>query len=902
MGHYYKKWTPPDGNCFFHALRDLLVARGTDDPVPSATEIRKTIAGVVARTVFGVGYDDLVGEILARRELNLVDGVRESDMWSTIKDALNSHLHRADGQRVETLRASQAAVFIALLGKDTRTDLHQFEPAAKRRNIGPAASTLVWADADEGDFGGVRASGVVLEAAVQAYDLDNLRIVTPPPRDRLGQVASVFDLTEPDTDHVFLYHGGDHFQALLWSDEVRPVPAPRQEIGGREGSVSAPVSLKVARQLTNTLAGSVLFGAVTWNFNHLGEQATSYLLEALGSKPKSSKRTVRSSGSEAGAKKLASKLLALEALIRNNSDWIDVIALQEVNQGIDYLAENTLWYYGKEYPLKCIEGADLYTCYRGPMFQSIAASANTSTGQKEYYPLLVPNHRPKSRPPLEYRGWTAVFADRDELDEGNAKSKQTLYWTKRSVYQKLNRKKKRAIDKHVDGRFYRPVLVHRLVLGEQRINVAVVHTTPSGTELNRTEVFFQVDDFFQRVASRDLDRAKKGERPDLWVVTGDYYLFGEAAVFSEKQIRGKDPIMQARIEKYLADTKDEYQALRKALKPPRSKGAYGVKRKFDAISSESIPNDQRVVIPHALRAEQSVWVYESSDARAPYVEALEEVLAGLNKLGGQTPGKAIPQILAFERRLLNAIPKVAPSKRFRKGTDGEEESDGSDSDLSDSDVDDDPDTDEDDEDAKLTGAGYYARSQQGARSPFVRLRNVLGYSFAERIRGSFQILQPPAATNVHASADLDKPEDDPSLVGTWGQDQSKDQTAFRIADFFVVDRRWASHEAGLMVDEDGGGLVWMDDEVSSQSERWRQISDHFPMAVRLSTAPHDGRVERALRSDKRAVREMAKLYEDVAEEDLQALKRRTRQEDWLTGDEDTRRHILEQLRDGEDSS
>ncbi len=80
---------------------------------------------------------------------------------------------------------------------------------------------------------------------------------------------------------------------------------------------------------------------------------------------------------------------------------------------------------------------------------------------------------------------------------------------------------------------------------------------------------------------------------------------------------------------------------------------------------------------------------------------------------------------------------------------------------------------------------------------------------------------------MHASASLDKQEDGSTRVGTWCQEQSKDQTAFRIADFFVVDQRWPSHEAGLLVDQEGGGLVWMDDEVSSQSERWRQISDHF---------------------------------------------------------------------------
>ncbi|WP_437666356.1 hypothetical protein [Sorangium sp. So ce1182] len=89
------------------------------------------------------------------------------------------------------------------------------------------------------------------------------------------------------------------------------------------------------------------------------------------------------------------KVDALRALIERNADWLDVVALNEVNKGVDFLKkESAQW----KSP-RC-------TLYEGPHL--ISVGEQLGAGQHEYYPLLIVD-RP-GRFKIEHQGCSVFFS------------------------------------------------------------------------------------------------------------------------------------------------------------------------------------------------------------------------------------------------------------------------------------------------------------------------------------------------------------------------------------------------------------------------------------------------------------------------------------------------------------
>lgn len=730
----------------------------------------------------------------------------------------------------------------------------------------------------------------------------------------------VFARTSRDDDHAYLWHSGGHFNAVIWDDRYtvsRPSTPSRPHSGAPR---NARAQVRISRALTNTVAGSQLLGVLTWNINHLGSQAHQKLTAALYKlQPRNERKLIYNDtqttgmaghGSQATpAHDTAKKLRALEQIIDENCSWLDIIALQEVNRGIEYLATTTIGR-GKS-PLHGLRGDKLYTCHRGPHLHSVGGSGVSGRGQQEYYPILIPKERPGAlRPMLGYLGWSAVFAS-GHIDDGTDDTSTKLRWVKRSVYENADPKQQKVMRDLAGPRTYRPVVVHRLRADGQRVNIAIVHTTPGGTELERADVYFQVEEFFHMVTRGDLDRASTGERPDLWIITGDFYLFGEAAAFrNTRKTRlanraDTDLTMAQRLGAYLAATTEAYTKLAGRITelPERDESNGTPEQRAAKRQRRDSRRPTQLILEHCLNNRQADSLYLDRAALGAYRKALEdaaqEMQTLLRKLNeGDSPSDALKRVFSLERQLVQAAqPRRDGAKKTASSEDEENEAHGEDNDDEAEDKDEDEDEDEDrgeggrekereddgksrgershqdddpddetettdEADENVSGHAYWERAKKQGRDPFYRLRNVLGYSVAERLRDHFTIVQAPAGTNIHASANIKKAD---RHEGITGQDESIEYSAFRIADFFVIDRRWLSLEAGLLVDDDDGGLVWVDTEDAEITKRWRSLSDHFPMGLRVSTAPHDTRVENALRPEKRAVRKVAALYERIAE-------------------------------------
>jgi hypothetical protein len=203
-------------------------------------------------------------------------------------------------------------------------------------------------------------------------------------------------------------------------------------------------------------------------------------------------------------KKTLAKVQAMGDIIANNLDWLDVLALNEVNEGVDRL--NSV--------------QNVSAISKGP--QMISRGAKTNDGQHEYYPLVIVNRKRDFS--IIPKGCITVDSQGRMVD-----NPANVTWMKAG--NKVEWKKLNADDGSVDALpEYRPVVVHRLMVDEgsprpQPVNVAILHTTPEGTEFEREAVFLQLKRFFDGVAKHSFDQIIGR---DLWLIAGDFYLFGES--------------------------------------------------------------------------------------------------------------------------------------------------------------------------------------------------------------------------------------------------------------------------------------------------------------------------------------------------------------------------------------
>jgi hypothetical protein len=268
------------------------------------------------------------------------------------------------------------------------------------------------------------------------------------------------------------------------------------------------------------------------------------------------------------------KVNAICDLFDKQGAWMDLLGLNEVNLGIDRI-ENA--------------SGGRYTVHRGPLM--IAVGAKRPSTQKEYYPLLINNKTRGFK--IDYVDCIAVSADGQyknvndnseyrwikvvnvlARDTGTAPAKKNLA---RGKKQKVD-VNEQMVQKFGEGWWknlpnHRPVVVHRLDVDGIGVNVAIVHTTPGGTEFERILVYSQLREFFARARKGEYDRNKG----DLWLIGGDFYLYSESVVIGpgqeygsnaswEEQTRGAMSELWQDIVPAAANLYDEFQFLDTTLR------------------------------------------------------------------------------------------------------------------------------------------------------------------------------------------------------------------------------------------------------------------------------------------------------------------------------------------------
>lgn len=81
--------------------------------------------------------------------------------------------------------------------------------------------------------------------------------------------------------------------------------------------------------------------------------------------------------------------------------------------------------------------------------------------------------------------------------------------------------------------YFRPIIVHKLLIKGRLVNIAVVHTSPEGGKLARMGEYDQIAPFFKYVSNDDSGA--------LWVIAGDYYLDPESNIASNSAQRTENP-------------------------------------------------------------------------------------------------------------------------------------------------------------------------------------------------------------------------------------------------------------------------------------------------------------------------------------------------------------------------
>jgi endonuclease/exonuclease/phosphatase family metal-dependent hydrolase len=249
------------------------------------------------------------------------------------------------------------------------------------------------------------------------------------------------------------------------------------------------------------------------------------------------------------------KLDALRHLMASNP-WLDLLALQEVNdpEVLDQLAD------------------DVEVLSPGPVLRTIGVSGGYAT--RELYPILArkgsgwkstgtslffaddkkPETWEDDGEPVVWRNRTEQGEVEGELAESIGRptsddegSRDQWYNEQRRQLANVPRREKKKdrewreaalelaerrkeLQKAEDKRT-RPVVIHHLEdADEKKLNVAVVHTTPSGQEFGRRDVFAQVSSLLKHVDGSIDESGEDGS--GNWVILGDFYLTPEAQVDS----------------------------------------------------------------------------------------------------------------------------------------------------------------------------------------------------------------------------------------------------------------------------------------------------------------------------------------------------------------------------------
>lgn len=664
-----------------------------------------------------------------------------------------------------------------------------------------------------------------------------------------------------------------HYDAIIWrndDDELEGVNdrAFKTVDFGSSSSAVIPNFLSLNRGDEATQRSELMIGMGVWNINHLGKankgkQATGPIqpFQTRQQPSRSAKASVGDKykntsadweGDDGGHQqaddtKNKIKLYAVQQLVQNNLDWLDIFALNEVNTGIDRL-----------------QGVSNAKLYPGPHMVSMGPKSDI--GQQEYYPLFI-LERPQRQFTINHIGYSAYFAGDDYRQD--VKAYEDLVWmkTKNKAFrrnqmeaqrlreaeskkrQDKNRRKAARTDEPGEKIVYdfekhpsfRPVVIHRLLIDEGKpsetnVNVGIVHTTPGGTEFERFMVYSQLEEFFKKAAAGLLDM--KGSRTkNLWLVAGDYYLLDESLVKEERYIQAKDiervqrEIWEAlaKLAKRFAETCETHANLPSALSQK------ALEYKNQASGEKKSTKRKRGGSESEIKADEATTRSEAAgDEMGKLRTNLKKLQSQLEKWKATDEdfgrcGEMLDFHEAFLGKLNLSISLLEDHRQWlRSGfvtiheqSDMKMEEDDDDTVIAAD--------DETEKDEYLSPKSFFKRNQALSRTLRHRLRNLIGITFQGQVSRWFDIIQTIWGTNIHTKAIVD-----PGGRGV-------EYTSFRIADFVVCSKEWKTRGIGLF--DKGGKIVRVDDAALSTSLSWRSLSDHFPIGGRFSMVSQDYRVE-----------------------------------------------------------
>ena len=955
-----------DGDCFFHGIALFLRERDGSIPVlPNSrfaftswqvANIRSTIASAAVESLFPGGCNLKILNHLATNVTeaahvdNFLDALPALSFDGVVskvafKRALPHWLKNAWPNANPGMRKKIAALFLLWYQHDSAASKSQlWHTKAQLFGYGPC-NYCIHGDVDLNAEGSGQDSGFAAHLVYHVLGLnitpvlDSENVFNPL---TLGYLKT---LTARDPDHYYLVHSGIHFDAACWVDDALD-PAISDQSHGLEISLKSAFSSRsfaaVSRAIKNTHRSSLVLGVGVWNINHLGEVS----LPLPEPKEGSEKLPVLNET------KNDLKVKAVKDILQQNSDWLDVFTLNEVNRtdGLDLLEKAG------------------YEVHEGPHLISKTEGGGTEReGQNQYYPLVFTKNTKRDFT-LE---WSGCFYVNSKGKSTKSSDGQKVEWTKPDnigalVQRKMNlslataeyvegedgnkfrksqrqRKKKKIFDPSEEKNsdepqiqieekkpaeptraemietssfaeeycLFRPVVVHQLIVdkgqeGAVQVNVAVVHTTPDGTEFERVKVYEQLNAFFMGVGKPEVDLPCVEKIPVYWIILGDFYLFAESRIVEDKA-RG-----EAAPDRVKA-LYDEEVELEKKLIGSLKKGAERLRGVSDLIDNIWNYIDGMKMLPSTRIARMGkIQVTDMTKAFNKLRKECEEGLKNYTwhpSWGGESPirdnekpsSEDLWQLAGDVDKLLklrlpadeaevwiawwlSVVPKCyseaaaefreiaqRKDKRAQKAWQtyaGNFKSlQGAVQQL------------EQLEDAKDAALKKLAILHQHAAdfAAIVECLNDLDDGSTKRKRGGNNESAPEQDTEKYeapvsyylknradSAARLNRfrtaldfsfesklKEKFNVLHTIWGTNMhgaatvgggSVEYTAFRIADFAVCSKEWQSCEIGVF-HKSQCGLIRVDDKAVTTTVHWRELSDHFPIGGRFSLGADDRNVQ-----------------------------------------------------------
>jgi Domain of unknown function (DUF4157) len=298
------------------------------------------------------------------------------------------------------------------------------------------------------------------------------------------------------------------------AERLTPVHrVPHTAHSGR-AAMSAPFGNAIVQR-----AGDVRLGVGTFNIAHLGDTTD---------------REVK-----------RDKLDAVRDLFSRNG-WLELLVLQEVNgeKALENLNSGINVYAGPHMSTISVTGSHSYSEFYPLLIregsgwevddiQTFVESGELKLWHKDAAPIIFRDRSKQGEVENTLRTVHKIAPPPGTKNRDMWYNKQRKDWSTDDEQSKLLQQREQ-LSKEQSAR-PRPVVIYRLKKGDERVNVAVVHTSPAGAEFGRKVVYEQIEQFLAHADNAAGDDRQPGNQN--WVILGDFYLTPEADITAHSNIK-----------------------------------------------------------------------------------------------------------------------------------------------------------------------------------------------------------------------------------------------------------------------------------------------------------------------------------------------------------------------------